>query len=141
MLHQEVDMLQVDILDGRNLAQSFKAGQALKQGISVLAYDGTQWSGTQILSFDDSEAVTTAKGVFDTRASLTSTYPNPKVGWYAYVGTAMPLKLFQCATSGVWSDSGMTTDSVNGIMLKTVTREQFEVMEEFVPNVLYVVVE
>lgn len=118
----------------------FGNGFTFKAGVSILAWDGTQWSGAQLISFDDNEAATAGKGVFETRNALNSAYPTPKVGWYAYVGTSMPLKLYQCATENVWSDSGLTTSIVDGVMIMTVTQAQFEVMEDFIPNVLYVVV-
>ena len=94
---------------------NFGGGFTFRQGISFLAYDGTQWTGMQILAFDDTEVSTSAKGIFESKAALTAAYPNPKAGWYAYIGTSLPLTIYKCVTDGTWTNSGIAVSNLQGV--------------------------
>lgn len=79
----------------------------ITNGIWEVSTDnGTTWVSTGTSAIGES----TQKGLFSTSTSLSSQYPNPKVGWSAMVGTEMPLRVFVCNVAGVWTDSGMTAD-------------------------------
>ena len=76
-------------------------GFTFKKGLSLLAYNGTAWDGQQLLTFDDAD-VSSAKGVFSSSSALNAAYPNPLVGWFAYVGNALPMTLYKCEQNGTW---------------------------------------
>jgi hypothetical protein len=85
----------------------------ITNGIWEVSTDnGTTWVSTGTSAIGES----TQKGLFSTSTSLSSQYPNPKVGWSAMVGTEMPLRVFVCNVAGVWTDSGMTAE-VEGLEL------------------------
>lgn len=86
-----------------------------RQGISVLVYDGTGWGGNQILSFDSADVSSSAKGIFASQAALNTAYPNPIVGWYAYVGNSIPLALYKCETTGTWINTGIGVSNLQGV--------------------------
>lgn len=85
----------------------------ITNGIWEVSTDnGATWVSTGTSAVGES----TQKGLFSTSTSLSSQYPNPKVGWSAMVGTEMPLRVFVCNVAGVWTDSGMTAE-VEGLEL------------------------
>lgn len=85
----------------------------ITNGIWEVSTDnGVTWVSTGTSAVGES----TQKGLFSTSTSLSSQYPNPKVGWSAMVGTEMPLRVFVCNVAGVWTDSGMTAE-VEGLEL------------------------
>lgn len=50
---------------------------------------------------------TPCKGLFSGEAALTSAYPQALPGWWAFVGTSFPAKIY-VADNGSWMDSGST---------------------------------
>lgn len=54
---------------------------------------------------DAPNIIGTAKGLFGTEAELKAAYPEPKEGWYAFVGTTLPAELY-VVKDGVWTDTG-----------------------------------
>lgn len=79
----------------------------ITNGIWEVSTDnGTTWTSTGASAIGES----TQKGLFSTSTSLSTQYPNPKVGWSAMVGTEMPLRVYVCNIAGVWADSGMTAE-------------------------------
>lgn len=50
----------------------------------------------------------TNKGLFATSTALASSYPSPKVGWWALVGDSSPFAVYRCNTAGTWSDTSGT---------------------------------
>jgi hypothetical protein len=86
-----------------------------RQGVSVLVYNGSGWNGSQLLSFDSADVSSSAKGIFESEAALNAAFPNPKVGWYAYVGNALPLALYKCETTGTWINTGIGVSNLQGV--------------------------
>lgn len=86
-----------------------------QQGISVLIYEGTSWTGSQLLSFDSADVSTSAKGIFASQSALNAAYPSPHVGWYAYVGSSLPLALYKCESNGTWTNSGVGVSNLEGV--------------------------
>jgi signal peptidase I len=48
------------------------------------------------------------KGYYPTESLLKSTYPTPKSGEYAYVGTPYPGTVYEVSTDGTWTNTGVT---------------------------------
>lgn len=48
-----------------------------------------------------------SKGLFTTLEALQTAYPNPKDGWYAYVGDSLPAAIY-VASNGSWTATGGT---------------------------------
>ena len=56
------------------------------------------------------------KGWFDSSSALSTAYPSPQVGDYAYVKGAAstdPVAIYACTTAGTWADSGRTFNPAN----------------------------
>ena len=53
------------------------------------------------------------KGWFDSSSDLSTAYPTPVVGDFAYVHDASPatVSIYRCATAGTWADSGDDVDT------------------------------
>ena len=99
--------------DGAQGADGVTPQLRITNGIWEVSTDnGATWVSTGTSAIGES----TQKGLFSTSTSLSSEYPNPKVGWSAMVGTEMPLRVFVCNVAGVWTDSGMTAE-VEGLEL------------------------
>jgi len=49
-----------------------------------------------------------SRGLFPSVAALTTAYPTPKAGEWAYVGNSFPVAIYECVTDGVWKNSGAT---------------------------------
>lgn len=99
--------------DGAQGADGVTPQIRITNGIWEVSTDnGATWVSTGTSAVGES----TQKGLFSTSTSLSSQYPNPKVGWSAMVGTEMPLRVFVCNVAGVWTDSGMTAE-VEGLEL------------------------
>lgn len=79
--------------------------------IKTISVNGTSvpkdQNGNVNLTVND---VYAAKGMFNDVAALNAAFPDPLVGWTAYVGTTNPLSLYKCETAGTWIDSGIDVD-------------------------------
>ena len=59
------------------------------------------------------EVQPSACGLFSTERALKDAIPMPKIGYYALVGETSECKIFVCKTTGLWQDSGQTTNIAN----------------------------
>lgn len=69
---------------------------------------------TSTFSITNGKDNTTFKGWFDDLTALSTAYPSPIVGEFAYIKGASasdPAAIYECATAGTWSDSGRTVDT------------------------------
>ena len=82
-------------------------GVTVHDGITVLAWNGTAFSMYELLRTDNIGGAA-SKGIFASATALSTAYPDPAVGWYAYVGTTSPYAIYNCTTAGEWTDSGDT---------------------------------
>lgn len=65
---------------------------------------------------DGLDAYQPFKGWYDTSSSLSTAFPTPQVGDYAYVvgaSSSDPVTIYKCATAGTWADSGRTFNPAN----------------------------
>ena len=59
------------------------------------------------------EVQPSACGLFSTERALKDAIPMPKIGYYALVGETSECKIFVCKTTGLWQDSGLSTNIAN----------------------------
>lgn len=92
-------------------------------GLTIIRNNASGWFATTLYTMEDTASA--GKGLFLTEAKLLEAYPNPKVGWYAYVGTSSPYAVYVCEVEGDWDDSGQTSsmdgDVTNAALLEATT--------------------
>lgn len=62
------------------------------------------------------------KGYFSIPQFLILKYPNPQEGWYAFVGTPWPGKVYECRTAGTWVDTGVSPTVGDDIFVELLKR-------------------
>jgi len=90
------------------------AQDILVSGQNIKTVNNESLLGSGNITIEGEPAVNPFKGWFDNLTSLQTI--TPVVGDYAYVKgatTTDPVKIYECATNGTWSDSGRTVDTSN----------------------------
>ena len=95
----------------------------LVSGTNIKTVNNTSLLGSGNISIpkgdpgdDGEDAYQPFKGWFDSSSALSSAYPSPQVGDFAYVKGATstdPVAIYACATAGTWADSGNTFNPAN----------------------------
>lgn len=62
------------------------------------------------------------KGYFSIPQFLILKYPDPQEGWYAFVGTPWPGKVYECRTAGTWVDTGVSPTVGDDIFVELLKR-------------------
>lgn len=95
----------------------------LVSGTNIKTVNNTSLLGSGNISIpkgdpgeDGENAYQPFKGWFDSSSALSSAYPTPQVGDFAYVKGATstdPVAIYACSTAGTWADSGNTFNPAN----------------------------